>query len=570
MFESRMSSRRHYNDHYDAYDRSYSNGSAYPTRRRRTYPRPDVVKINPLLKNSAKYRAKMKAQSGSSRKANNQWVEKRAEHEEYQKDIRSLKNRKDALNAEDIEAELSTFKKGTFVFDAKAEAPKRESVKSLEKGSGSNGHSKFLLKRTNSKKHRHLSSAERQHPRISSKAARSARNGYKPRDDDSKQEPTEKAVDLPPRERPLGNKKATRSKRTEKQRVHTIVTVSPSRVSRNGGFVQPAVPDYFYGPGYGPSAAHYYQGGGRPLSPYYGQPPAGAMATSSGGSVPGYYAYPDPSGAMDYYYGNTTGDGGAWYPNNPYSEATRPPLAAEARTRGDYSANLDLTAPDDADTPMSPGRRVNKIQKQLEYYFSADNLSQDKYLREVMDGSGWVHIDTLLEFQRMKTLGATKELVTEAAFHSTTIEIDPKNTDRIRRDKLWKQYVGKTKSSPPSRKRSAESKARERERALQRELDNAPISEETIAAIVDAIEKKQERRERRRRERERAKAKRAESKRRDQGDGDDDDDAAGRNSAGGDGDDDREPPLKALIIEDQQKGDEDRGDPDGNDMVNID
>merc|ERR1712130_317714 len=71
-----------------------------------------------------------------------------------------------------------------------------------------------------------------------------------------------------------------------------------------------------------------------------------------------------------------------------------------------------------ATTEMSPGRRVNKIQKQLEYYFSSQNMDSDTFLRESMDNNGWVHIDVITAFNRMNVLGATKELVVEAAFHS--------------------------------------------------------------------------------------------------------------------------------------------------------
>merc|ERR1719249_515993 len=103
-------------------------------------------------------------------------------------------------------------------------------------------------------------------------------------------------------------------------------------------------------------------------------------------------------------------------------------------------------------------------------------MNEDRFLQEAMDENGWVTIDTLLEFKRMKILGASKELVTEAAFHSTAIEIDAKKMDKIRADKLWKQFAGKRKKS--AKKKSAASKAREKERAKLLELDNAELNEE--------------------------------------------------------------------------------------------
>merc|ERR1712173_332803 len=92
-----------------------------------------------------------------------------------------------------------------------------------------------------------------------------------------------------------------------------------------------------------------------------------------------------------------------------------------------------------------------------------------------------------------KTLGATKELVVEAAFHSTTIEIDAKSQDKIRMTKYWKQFVAKNesnkkKSSSSIKKKSSSSSSSSK--AKEKELDNAEVNEQTIDAIVAGIEKK--------------------------------------------------------------------------------
>merc|ERR1711997_203205 len=133
-----------------------------------------------------------------------------------------------------------------------------------------------------------------------------------------------------------------------------------------------------------------------------------------------------------------------------------------------------------------------------------------------MDADGWVRIDVLIPFARMKGLGATKELVIEAAFHSTVIEIDHKAQDKVRMTAQWKAYCDninkekqeREKKAAKVKKRSKGSKEREREKLIQRELDNAEVTESTIDAIVALVEKKQERRAKRRELREREKAKR--------------------------------------------------------------
>merc|ERR1712113_245783 len=120
-----------------------------------------------------------------------------------------------------------------------------------------------------------------------------------------------------------------------------------------------------------------------------------------------------------------------------------------------------------------------------------------------MDKNGWVDINVIIAFNRMKVLGATKELVVEAAFHSTTIEIDAKSQDKIRMTKLWKQYVAKNesnkkKSSSSIKKKSSSSSSSSSSKAKEKELDNAEVNEQTIDAIVAGIEKKMQRKKKKR------------------------------------------------------------------------
>merc|ERR1740123_2046322 len=88
-----------------------------------------------------------------------------------------------------------------------------------------------------------------------------------------------------------------------------------------------------------------------------------------------------------------------------------------------------------------------------------------------MDGHGWVSIDVVIPFKRMKVLGATKELVVEAAYHSTVIEIDHAKQDKIRVTKLWREYVSRRRSDKDKAKerRSQSNKVREREKAKRKQ-----------------------------------------------------------------------------------------------------
>jgi len=44
-----------------------------------------------------------------------------------------------------------------------------------------------------------------------------------------------------------------------------------------------------------------------------------------------------------------------------------------------------------------------------EYYFSAENLKNDTFLRHCMDLQGWVPVEVVCEFKRMKQLNIDEE-----------------------------------------------------------------------------------------------------------------------------------------------------------------
>merc|ERR1719160_1088793 len=46
----------------------------------------------------------------------------------------------------------------------------------------------------------------------------------------------------------------------------------------------------------------------------------------------------------------------------------------------------------------------NLVQRQVEYYFSAENLQKDMYLRQQMNEQGWVNIHIIAGFNRLRKL----------------------------------------------------------------------------------------------------------------------------------------------------------------------
>jgi len=496
------------------------------------------------------------------------------------KSPRKEDEKKGEFNHEEVEAELSQYKKGVFYFD---ETLKPSANSTLSNGHGKASpskaeHSRFQLKLSDKlppalspKKSRPLANGTAKLSSLSAKAT----SRTKEANDDSKDNAVVTKSESKLTEKKKRKKAVVVTQQPSRRRVprvQPIVTISPQRMSRPygpspyGAFVPPRS-DYYYASGYpygAPNAAPSYYDLYPPTAAGYmprGPPPPTGPRTSEL-LHPEYSYLAGASGTM--------GEDGLWYPF-PEAQAQGSSFSTPKKQRKSGNAEVDLTSPSKKEEEMSPGRRVNKIQKQLEYYFSPANLDEDEFLRDAMDDEGWVDIDVLIPFKRMKVLKATKELVIEAAFHSTVIEIDHVKQDKVRMTAQWREYVDmEKKKSEKKKKRSQSSREREREKLIQRELDNAEVTESTIDAIVALVEKKQERRAKRRELREREKAKKAKQQ------GKDGKDDQEKDSEEKEKDEDakttKSEATEELIKQDQAKNaDADsKGDPDNNDMVEID
>uniref|UniRef100_T1IUN2 Uncharacterized protein n=1 Tax=Strigamia maritima TaxID=126957 RepID=T1IUN2_STRMM len=96
------------------------------------------------------------------------------------------------------------------------------------------------------------------------------------------------------------------------------------------------------------------------------------------------------------------------------------------------------TTEDNGKTEMTTKNLEEKITRQIEYYFGDHNLRRDKFLKEALkEDEGWVPLDTLLKFNRLKTLSTDKELIVEAIKKSPNqlIEVHEDGT-KIRRSVL--------------------------------------------------------------------------------------------------------------------------------------
>jgi hypothetical protein len=107
----------------------------------------------------------------------------------------------------------------------------------------------------------------------------------------------------------------------------------------------------------------------------------------------------------------------------------------------------------------------DQVQQQVEYYFSAENLAKDLYLRQQMEKEGWVSIHVIAGFNRLRKMltppmahqlgaaaGAAADipLLVEALQAAPELELDGTCT-MVRRRNGWEQYI-----LPPSVKEKTE------------------------------------------------------------------------------------------------------------------
>ncbi|KAG0155476.1 hypothetical protein PDIDSM_1053 [Penicillium digitatum] len=92
---------------------------------------------------------------------------------------------------------------------------------------------------------------------------------------------------------------------------------------------------------------------------------------------------------------------------------------------------------------MEPFSLMNMLSMQLEYYFSVDNMCKDMFLRKQMDSQGFVPLNVLASFKRVKSLTEDFELLRHVARQLRNVEcqIGEDGVDRLRPREKWQQWV---------------------------------------------------------------------------------------------------------------------------------
>ncbi|KAL4942290.1 hypothetical protein BDV06DRAFT_165441 [Aspergillus oleicola] len=119
---------------------------------------------------------------------------------------------------------------------------------------------------------------------------------------------------------------------------------------------------------------------------------------------------------------------------------------------------------------------MSMITMQLEYYFSVDNLCKDLFLRKHMDSQGYVPLNFIAGFKRVKQLSEDFELLRHVSRQLRSAEYfqGEDGVDRLRPREKWEQWVVPMDQREPSAQNDGPaSSAAHTDAAPQKHLDGA-------------------------------------------------------------------------------------------------
>ncbi|KAI3699340.1 hypothetical protein L2E82_43590 [Cichorium intybus] len=79
-----------------------------------------------------------------------------------------------------------------------------------------------------------------------------------------------------------------------------------------------------------------------------------------------------------------------------------------------------------------------KIVKQIDYYFSDENLVKDLYLRKNMDEQGWVSVSLISSFKKVLCLTENIRLIFDVMRTSKVVEV---KGEKMRKRTEWKRWI---------------------------------------------------------------------------------------------------------------------------------
>jgi len=124
--------------------------------------------------------------------------------------------------------------------------------------------------------------------------------------------------------------------------------------------------------------------------------------------------------------------------------------------------------------------REDLILKQIEYYFSTDNLIKDVYLREQMDSEGWVPVTLLANFNRVKILTTDPDEIMDVLSTSELVECRDHKFLRCRDN--WKIWLipNSNKKHEVEEKKEEKKEENKEEKKEERKEEKKEIKKEDI------------------------------------------------------------------------------------------
>ncbi|XP_031496121.1 la-related protein 1A isoform X2 [Nymphaea colorata] len=88
----------------------------------------------------------------------------------------------------------------------------------------------------------------------------------------------------------------------------------------------------------------------------------------------------------------------------------------------------------------------SRIVKQIEYYFSSENLCKDRFMRSKIDQEGWIPISIIAGFRRVLAMTEDIGLVIDALKDSNEVEL---RENMMRKSKDWDKFLGPLPDDAP-------------------------------------------------------------------------------------------------------------------------
>jgi hypothetical protein len=92
------------------------------------------------------------------------------------------------------------------------------------------------------------------------------------------------------------------------------------------------------------------------------------------------------------------------------------------------SIKPESSSPDSTIVELTEEQLRTRLKTQLEYYFSRENLNQDRYLRSQMDNDQYVPINVVANFPKISHLTTDHDLILSVLKESINVQVDESNT----------------------------------------------------------------------------------------------------------------------------------------------